>query len=186
MLTTQNLNLLIRHSLVFRFVVKFLSVKEKVKCQLVCHQWKDIVDDEFRLYQFCLSSWSCEHPNQHQIYKPSPMTYIGSRIDKWIKYKNYKLDSILSRFPNLKCIYLDSVYNFNNRNIYNELFYYVFDNSMLKFFKSKCLKLKHIYLIKAKQISWDSYYDDVNGISDFGASDLIGLNVEYYVDVIDI
>ena len=143
---------------VLKFVVKFLSLKDKAKCQFVCRQWKDIVDDEFRLYQFCISSWKndFEHyeiyksypslrindfEKQHEIYKYSPMAYIGPVIDEAVNSKDYnKLDAILSRFPSLKCIYLDFLYNDTIRNeSLNRL-----DKSIQCFFKSKCPKLTYI------------------------------------------
>ena len=121
------------NSFVFKFVVKFLNLKEKAKCQLVCHQWKDIVDDEFRVYQYALSSWKNDNPNQHHKYKHSPFSSIGPAIDT----EDYnKLDAILTRFPNLRCVYL------NNEP----------DEIMQDFFKYKCPKISHIYLDKTKRI----------------------------------
>ena len=173
------------HSFVFKFVVKFLSLKDKAKCQLVCHQWKDIVDDQFRLYQFCLSSWNNDYGKQHQIYKHSPMTYIGPVIDKAICSKDYnKLDAILSRFLNLKCIYLDFLYN---NKIHYKTFNYGFEESMLNFFKFKYPKLTHIYLHKAKKILSDHPFDppdeDPNGffLHDLILRDLIGDSTDYYI-----
>ena len=113
------------------------------------------------------------------------MSFIGPVIDKAVRFKDYnKLDAILSRFPNLKCIYLNFLYN---EKIHSKNFC-GFDESMENFFKSKCPKLTHIYVHKAKKIPCDHVVHDPNGeaLRELIVHDLTGKPIDNYIQVIEI
>ena len=111
------------------------------------------------------------------------MTYIGPVIDKAVCSKDCnKLDAILRWFSNLKCIYLNFLYN----KIHYKTINYGFEKSMLNLLKLKYPKLTHIYLHKAKKILCDHPFDppddDPNGffLHHLILRDLIGNNFTWF------
>ena len=127
--------------IVFQKVVKYLDLKTKVKCQLVCIQWRDIVKDELDVYQTVISSWNSQNNSfEHDQYKPSQYNYVGNLLNTDKDYDNFKL--LLSKFPNLKCIYIKK------------------DPTDVIYFKTlveNCPKLEHIFLNMEIQTNFMHY-----------------------------
>ena len=117
------------HVNVFELVIKYLDLKSKVKCELVCSQWRDIAKDELAVYQNVISSWKGQDiPFEHDQYKPSQHNYVGDLLNTK-DYDKFKL--LLSKFSNLKCLYIEK------------------DISDWKYFKTLvtyCPKIEHIFI----------------------------------------
>ena len=87
--------------IVFSLFVKYLEFKQKLKCKMVCKQWKWIVEEELKKYLFIASPSSTTKSNIFKYKQINENPIIISALDT---DDSAKLALILSNFPNLRSI----------------------------------------------------------------------------------